>query len=677
MKSLFPKNQLINRLFFVFLGLFLLITLTGKQSSWINTIVSFPLIFLYPGYYISRCWKTKLPAATRFSLSVVFSIALFIILLSISKGFISLTATDLSSVLILVNGGIALIYWQLFSRKQQPDTLPYSKTDLAILFAPFVLFVINFCLSPVISEGDSYYFIDAAKKSFAAGSDVSPYINRPGFIPFIGLLHVAGGETFVFIFRFILSALFYASILMLIDYIKKYSRNYSTNRWLYLLILAAPILTTEVDIARTQSLVFAFTLPVLILLSEFLTERKITYLLVATLLAVVGTRVHELSFTLLLTCTISLGVFGLRYFLEIPNRKLAWKNLLKVIAIGAIVLFPYLKLLSTDPSFAFIRNSSTTIINNIIHPHWVWWFLSNYTVDGNQVGWSGTQAILYYLNNGILLIGGGLLLFLATQKKIRWITTLPAVFFFGIYLSVAEILPRLGFIYYPNRAWPHLMIGFVFVIITLSLNMTWRSTWIKNLTIAVLALCILSGLIGWIRLTTDKGGFFTQKEIPLRNFVETEIPSNATILVAQSSNQAFIGLYTSLRTAYVPYTLQFVPNQPILKTIYTDQIKGVQTSVDPSVPYLKKTVILNQNGNELSETSELLPQSSTPVVTPQPTPYVGPLYFYYSFARFDGYMGSRDWWKDVNSIQNFDFFKNYPNSNVVYRDDSGIIIKLQ
>lgn len=672
-KALIPQEN-INRLFLILLALYCGLTITQTQIIWLQNLVSLPLIFFYPGYYVSKLWQSSLPGATRLSLSLVFSIAIHIALLSLFKTSLSLTTQTLSWYLIILNLLIAVVLLIFSKGNSQKDTLPYGKIDYIILSIPIALFFINFLLSPLVSEGDSYYFIYAAMDSFKAGHDVSPYINRPGFIPFIGLLKLAGSESYGFIFRFFLPLCFYISTFPIIDYVKKHSQNYNTSRWLFLLFLAAPILTTEVDIVRPQSLLFIFTVPVLILLGEYLVNRKISYLFIAFLITIVSTRIHELSYVLVLTCLCAFGLHGIRYLIQKQDRKKIWKQLLQIIGATIIIGYPYFQLLQYDSTFSFIRNSTRGIFQNLYFANWRWWFLSDYKVDGYQLGWSGSQAALYYLYNGILLLIAIAFLLWLTKKKIRWITLMPALIFTFIYFSVAEILPRFGLFYYPNRAWPHLIIGLVVLVITMTMNFRWRHPSFKPLIIIALGSAILAGVVGWTQLTLHKGGFFMREEIPIRDFIRDKLPDQSTLFVTQSSNQALVGIYSEQQSVAIPYLTTFSDPQTISEEVIEKTTIYKITKSETS-PYLKRIIVQTQTGEIISEETHII--EPTTITIPEPIKIGNNAYFYYSFARFNGYMGQREWWRQVNSYQNYEFFQNFPdNDEVVYRDKAGIIIKL-
>mgnify|MGYP007073229067 CR=1 FL=1 len=53
-----------------------------------------------------------------------------------------------------------------------------------------------------------------------------------------------------------------------------------------------------------------------------------------------------------------------------------------------------------------------------------------------------------------------------------------------------------------------------------------------------------------------------------------------------------------------------------------------------------------------------------------------PTYLIYSFARLKGVLATRDWWYQDNDPENYTSLNNYTGENVVFRDDSGIIIRL-
>lgn len=635
------------------------------------------LLAFFPGYYLNHLWLREKPLLFRVGYAITSSIALHLLLLGKTTQRLPLTQHSLNSYLLLVNLACFFVWyiWYRFYRQPSepiPSKRTYDWVDLFIVIVPITLFLINYWISPVITEGDSYYFIFGAIDSLHAGRDISPFANRPGFIPLLAIAILSLKASFSFIFKILIPAFFYCTIPILLDTIFTKSRTYTRDRWLYLFFLAIPVIAAEVDISRTQSLIIAFTLPILLLLTEGYQKRNYLLIGIAGLYSYAATQTHELGYVFLLVTILTTLSLLCISFLESTNKRRWLRNFGKWTIIGIIFLFPYAKTALSANSFGFYIRAFTYILQNSSQFHWRWWFLDSYkTVDGWDVSWAGTQVILYYLYNGIIFMGASVLFWLASKRQNALRNFLPIVIFISVYFATAEILPRFGIAYYPNRAWVHLMLGAWAGLTLISINWEWRRPAYIYPCIAICLGATLIGIGGWVKVTEGKGGFYSPEENRIQKFMATSLPENAFILSTQTSNEAILRVYVSKKTGYLPYTSTYSSYDTFAPT-------ALNTWLDQE--RLAHVETITTDTTEVTSHGQLLSETKTNRQEQQPLPsddLNDPVYFYYSFSRLKGIIGSRDWWRITNNSISYDFFKNFPAEKTVYKDDTGIIIKLR
>jgi hypothetical protein len=336
--------------------------------------------------------------------------------------------------------------------------------------------------------------------------------------------------------------------------------------------------------------------------------------------------------------------------------------------------------------------------------HWDWWFINSYTaIDSGKIGWPGYTFIFYYLYNGIILAIALLvlcLLFTRYYKKTKSniFPLIPVIFYSVFYIAIAEILPRIGIFLLPNRAWPHLMLALIFL--TPFIINRLESTKLKKTIVIIMIFAILSGVLGSIIGSTFMGAMVSPQESGVIKTI-SGLPSNSLIVSTQPNdnlviihgNKDFLGLNKSVLTTEnfddeIKSSINLALGEKKQQTIESIVISTSQENiVKENGIVISRQIVSSQGISDSNQKLELLK-------TYDPSRYYdlvnqleadnsfngikAPIYLLYSFAKFDGILAQRQWWKDNNDISNYDFFKNYTTrENVVYKDKDTILIKIK
>jgi len=211
-----------------------------------------------------------------------------------------------------------------------------------------------------------------------------------------------------------------------------------------------------------------------------------------------------------------------------------------IIILGA---YPWLNNFGVIQSLRYFISPFVKILQN---PKINLWFIDNYTnVDGNKMGWLGYTWILYYIYNiGIYI--PCFFFVCAVTKKYRLITKSKLTKYSSIYIlscllffSIAEIFPRLGIAYLPDRAWLFASLSFIFFI-PFTIN-TFEKYLRNNLIFLFIMSAIISLLLGWIT-TYAKQGWTTKNEFDAMKFIKNNTAPDS-LIISQASNGPGISYY--------------------------------------------------------------------------------------------------------------------------------------
>lgn len=546
--------------------------------------------------------------------------------------------------------------------------------DKVVFLIPMGVFLVAVWINPYVDDSDNYLL--TLNKSIREATVMVTY-PRVLFTPFLATYHFVTGISTIFIFKWLFIGLFCASLGFIYEAIVQ-KINYRPLAWLtYVGILIPPVIITELMISRPQVAILLLTFPILLCLGWSLDVPNRKWLGLAFIFSFVASGFHQLGMLLVI---LSLLVLVYSLGKDVVTKKIVvrWQH----VVLAIIVVAPYVKLLKLTTLFVPIYALSKYFLSFMHHLSWRWWFLDSYaTLDGYQVGWPGVQALFYYLYNGVaLFLLIGLIILLARQKivAVRAGLTL-ALLYVSFYFVVAEILPRLGLYFLPNRAWPHLMIAaflvFFYLVAAYQEKIVAQGRWF----VFVSCLLILSGFSGSMYVLQNWVGTVFREEIPAAQFIKTQIPNDA-LIVSTQPNRDLVSLYGDHPFISMPRLAEGVSYSDRTSFMnYMDEALEKITQDNTGVVVPERSIVTQHyTGDTLivSEKSIISPQH----VVRAPIEFNSneAIYFIYSFRKLAGMNGARPYNQRILDSANQNYFRSLKEGvDVVYRDDSVVIVKVR
>lgn len=677
----------------VALALFI-IGLVVQNKFNISHFITLPgllLLAYLPGYHFIRL--IRLPIGHWYwygRLALYFATSIVIIALAqfVGKAFVPFTAPSQIALLLLVNTGLyILVKCFAISSNTVPNvfqrlvTLARSstKTDYLILLLPLLLYGFTLLINPTVDNADSY--LEMYQKAVETQTYPQEAI-RIFFIPLLAIYSYATHFAPATIFKLILTLSFYSSLFMAFDYIKRTIANTHLGWLTYLLVLAPPVVVIEANIVRPQLLVMAFTVPILLLLVEAIKNRSYPFAGLALWFSFMVSGFHELGAIFIAICGLAIAsmLWG-----DIFIRK-ELKLTLKQILLGIIIIFPYTQLFPIADFFAPIARMIAYAIGFIDKINWQWWFIDSYTtIDGFNVGWPGIQALHYYLYNGLLVLALMLPLSLLllwkgrvskAEKHRSWIILIP-LSYVAIYFAFAELLPRIGLFFIPNRAWPHLMLGLlVCLMLFIENNQDFLAKKVRLLA-PLFVLAILPGIFGTLYLTQNRIGNVFPEELAAAQFIQSNTPENSLFISTQNN--------TDLVRLYAKRNFQVVTEDQYARPVTDMQLFQLnnrlfhQMMTTPADPYdLPEQSIITKRytGDQLIDEVRTIISPASHVVPQPPINARTPIYFVYSLRKVSGLNAQRAYNKKPVDVDSAPFFSTLKGKNVIYRDKATVVVQI-
>ncbi len=576
----------------------------------------------------------------------------------------------------------------------------YSRSVLWVMLVSLGVLAIHFILYPYIPEVDGYANILSVERL----NDFPKELNsEPRFLYLLltQILSVLSAISPYWLYKLVLPLFNLVPLLVLLRISQPI--KIAWLRWLLVLSLfSAPVVVEEMVITRPQSIFFLTLLPICYLLGKYSLERRpasnIFWLVTLAAVVVLGSGIHGMFILVasLIPCAI------LVYYWQSIKR-----SPLDAVIVGLAVLIAIYPWLAKLDFLGFIMGTGQLVINIIRESHFEFWFIDNYTnVDGNSIGWPGWSSLYYYgYNTGLFLpVGIGVALWLAVRVRNisprPWVLSWPIIGALLIFFAVAEIFPRFGFAYLPDRAWL-----FISALTPIVLMFVYQFIGSEQLTrqvrILLIGSLVLSIVGGWLT-TYLKQGWVNRNEYKTLPFIQKELPENSLILT-QSGNRVLIKYFarryflappgevfydtdiSSLDT-FVRDTLSEDPTQKIEQSPADIESKrrDSRQSINELLSSFYVTTdanssleVIKQLEDRLKEYSKLVIKvdqndANQSVKIEKERDYKTPIYLLYSFNRFNGLYGMRDWWLKSNfQGANLDkFTENYP---LIY-DQDGVMI---
>ena len=623
---------------------------------------------LFPG--LTKRWSGYGKLALKVFVSVSFAATTQIITASsidlTPKAQLAMLFTEVGFLYVLTllfKRPSTLASWMGHIRKEITQT---SVNDYVALGILITVILITYSINPMANNADN--FLVYLRDSINSGTNLSPL--RPEFISYLAMAYFVLGLSYILIYRIIFVFLFFISTLIFFDYSKRHIKSSMPRLLCYLVLLGGAVIITEVNIIRPQIATIVYTLPTLLLSVESIRVKDIKPGLLSLWFSAVALKFHELSLGLILASLIALiyNFINLVFF----ERRITWKQ----VGIGLIILFPYFKILNVAAYFHQTISMFKYAIGLFPGIHWRWWFINSYvTVDGVNIGWPGIQAVYYYLYNGILLFIFAVSLYcwcLIKNKKPRFYLIIP-IFYVAIFLFVAELLPRLGLFFLPNRAWVHLMLG-TSILVLLGFEILDKTTKsFPRLFLATLFGIILIGAVGIVHVATDNILDIYKSELASVKFIKTQTPQDS-ILISTQDNETLVSVYGERLFARIEVDKKI--NQEAFGLLINQKIKELSVKQTKIIaPEIKEIIEKYSEGELVSRTSRILQKRRALEIEPI-DPVHTPVYFIYSLRKASGLNAQRDYLKKQIDLINKDTYSgfSYP---MVYKDNSVIIFRIR
>ena len=550
-----------------------------------------------------------------------------------------------------------------FNRKQKP---PYKahKSDYWLIFLMTVLIAIPIVINPYAQNADDY--LTLIMRSIE--NNVNLLNTRQLFSSFPNFASLVLGVDIKIVFRVIFVLIYSASTLFLLDYLKQKIHNQKIVFISYLLLFSAPVIPTEINIIRPQTIMLIFTLPVLIISLLSVQQKNLLASVVALFLGVVSFRYHELS--LLLVVMSLFAIVANIYHLVVVKKTIKPTHILLFL----IIIYPYCRMFNIlDVSRIAIIKTAFADWRNIT---WNWWFLDSYkTVDGYELGWPGLQAVQYYLYNGLILLLVALFLYIIIKK---YRLKLPSGFaiplaYFSIQFFFAEIMPRMGMYFLPNRAWVHVALAVV-LLIAMEQEVLKRAN--NKLLLSTMSVIVLVGICGTFYVAKNNVNEIFPEEIGVASYIDKNLAKNAVILSTQD-NKSLVAIYAKRNYGRVdPETLGDTPNNENFGIAVNQVLDSLREerliTRRPSLIIVTQTVI---GDKVISETREV-GQSALSYTIPASYSGKEPVYLLYSKRKAQGINGSRNYRAKIVDTANYSNYERL-GYDTIYQDDHSLLFKIK
>lgn len=536
---------------------------------------------------------------------------------------------------------------------------------IAILVFTFATF---FVVSPLAQNADNFLVI--LKQSI--DQNLNFLMHRDLFVSFLGLTSKFLNLDIAFVYRTIFVALFLSSTFILFDYLKR-NLNPKTNIALFYLALLMPsVVLAEVNYIRPQVVLIVLTIPVLVLCVESLKRKKILISIIAFAISAISFLYHELSFLLLLisAMTVALNLGRLIFY----EKKIKIKHIILFL----ILIYPYLRDINYLDLFRPVvsRTRETWALWSSGGFHLSWWFISHFTdADGASVSFLGVNVLLYYLYNGILLLALIVLLRALSSKKQlkKGLYFLPVVLYLLFFFTVAEILPRMGFIFLPSRAWIHIMLASVVLFLLLIELTEDKLRKIRFFTYALISFIVI-GYCGALYVAKTNIKEVYNEELPVAEFIKSDLSEDSLVLSSQD-NIDLVSIYADHDKFSQMNVSSLVDKSKFEELINTKLLELSQDktmTLEAAIVQTTDTLVNNQIIDH--HVTNIRPQLDR--VTKAIYKENSPVYFLYSYRKLNALNTAKVERQDSADILNRDTYRNF-GYQIVYSDRYTILMKLR
>ncbi len=536
----------------------------------------------------------------------------------------------------------------------KPLTLPsYSfyltKNSSLLLLAILLgsaLHLLFFHFYKFIPEGDGYLKIMEIK-NVINGAPIS--MHRGLFTTALASISIVSKISLYTLFSVHLVYLQVFCIILAIHTLLQSNKlSFSFRLLLLFAPFASPVLNMEIDIVRPQSILLIFLFVYVILIDYILknySHKSTPYWLLTTSIALLGILYHALFLIILLAHTFFVASYVKKYFLQ--SKTMRFYSLPILFSIPFLIISLGWLLHSKIPVIKIFYRLPSYIIHEIATPSkWQLWFIDYYTTE-TELGWSGligTLKYYAYYTSPLVIFFTLLTIILLVKKKQKFklsILTTTLIVLFAVPFIFAEILPRMGFFYLPERMWLSIVISSILLVTILSKKIFSLSSKYYLPFILFAYTLVLIGVSGSVYVASQKKAYTSDDEYQASQWVKKNTPPNS-MFITQLGNSPMI-------------------------TFFANRDMSTATSNFFNNPFKKLSTSLINPSQKSTRTKSMSPKNylRNDLVTI-------PTYALYSTQKFDNIYSKRKWWRESNhyGAQIENLTKSYP---LVY-SNNGIYI---
>lgn len=663
--------------YFVVLFLFLILRLSPLEGLHLTWVPGLILAMYLPGYFL----VDALPALKNYWRGferlavVVFTSLALMTLLSLAAGIIfQLKLSTFLTLTVVIDTFLWLLHRLLgrqlsfgdWEKEGQSYIKGFKLADYITLSLPLAIILVTLAINPYAQNADNYLL--TLKDSIIHQTNF--LTGRQSFVGWLSYLHLFLEVDYVRLYILFFPITFFVSSWFVFGYLKSHIRDKALVTIGYLSILAPAVILTEVNIIRPQVGLIIFTLPTLFLLVESLQAHRLSITGLALLFSVAAFTFHELGLILVglslavLVAELLYQTFRVKSF---SLRQYFWL---------AVAIVPYLLLLPVSKLF----NSTFVLLHYFLKVlpsfHWRWWFIDHYvTPDGFDLGWPGILSFYYYLYNGAIALLGLIVVswLLIRAKFLRFSTIVVPFAYVIIYLAAAELLPRIGIFFFPNRAWVHLMLGAVVIFALLLQQLEKITGSAKKLVIYFSIGIIVLGSLGTLYVARDNVSVIYREERPLISFLKDKTPSNSLVISSQD-NSALTVIYAERN--YIQLEVNEELSKDRFESILTSALTiASKPRIKVSRPEVREDVKVFVN-NKLDSAYTRVIQK--PVQQEDPPTFLPgtPVYLIFSHRKTTGINRTRTYLAGASDRINERHYLEF-GFPVVYRDSNSFILKIR
>jgi len=660
------------------------------------------IVFFLPGLNLSYALEQVFKKTQNSRIILWTFLFSFILIPALYHGYLLFSKFDLSVkncltfFIILTLFSFLVFIFTYFLNKFQKISLIFNRFKLKTYLLIFIFFIIYMVLAlviyPYIPEADSYTYLVKIKDMLSGTKEYQTEL-RPLFLSLSFLANHITKISFYWLYKLIFTLV--SGLLLIPFYL--FAKKYFKNKLLIIICSVAfllfPVIALELLMFRPQS-VFLISYPIFIfLLSEIISDRKNHFsgLFLILGLSILGMKIHPFF---IFAIFISILAIIYYYWPKIKTKPLMVFLILALILFG---LYPWFSDFGIISSF---KRYSKPFINALSHPKIDLWFIDSYkNIDGYQMGWPGITAIFYYAYNLGLVTPILIVFSIATKFKTKLFSKENWLYLtsFIVFFTIAEIFPRIGLAFYPDRAWLFASLSLAFLIMPVIKNLFQKNilkiSGSKINLILILLICF-SIIASWAIIYL-KQGWISKNEYQVAKYIKENIEADA-VIITQSGNKPLIQ-YFSDRIYVLPQANFFVENDLNTNQKFINNIPEYLTKKRYNEIRLEKIkAVLEKNYNSLFQNTASVEKSreidafytnyqkyntirnALKEIEEKKLYRKRPVYVLYSKDKFNNFYGQRAWWKKNNFYNaNLEKFDQNPMYKQIYNQNGILIWKVQ